>query len=81
MIETYAMESALLRARKLGEGSMAAEMTSVFLRDAMGRIEIAARDVLPVEAVRHLAAYVPVDAIALRRAIADRLLQAGRYVL
>jgi alkylation response protein AidB-like acyl-CoA dehydrogenase len=85
IMETYAMESALLRSRK---SAAAAELTAVYLRDAMGRIELSARTVLAnaggtdaLETLRRLAAYQPVDAIELRRRIAGRLLQAERYVV
>jgi alkylation response protein AidB-like acyl-CoA dehydrogenase len=85
LIETYAMDSVLLRARKVGQAlspaNIVGDMASVFLRDAMARIEVAARNVLPIETVRPLAAYEPVDSIALRRKIAARLLQAERYAL
>jgi alkylation response protein AidB-like acyl-CoA dehydrogenase len=85
IMETYAMESALLRSRKCGA---AADLTAVFLRDGMGRIELAGRTVLAdagdsaaLETLRRLAAYQPVNAIELRRKIASRLLQAERYVV
>jgi hypothetical protein len=85
------MESALLRARKLpGEGrqSIAADAASVLLRDAMARAGIAARNVLAAapdqaarQQARRLAEYEPVNAIELRRRIAQRLLQTGRYAI
>ena len=91
LIDAYVMESALLRARKLsaeGRESIAADAASVLLRDAMARVGIAARNVLaaaPDEAaqqqVRRLAEFDPVNAIESRRRIAQRLLQAGRYVI
>jgi alkylation response protein AidB-like acyl-CoA dehydrogenase len=91
MIETYAMESALLRSCKLaGRGAQtgAVELTAVLLRDALARIEISARNVLgatsspgSLELLRRLAFYRPVDAIELRRRIARRLLQAERYIV
>jgi alkylation response protein AidB-like acyl-CoA dehydrogenase len=93
MIETYAMESALLRSRKLAgieddrPGGLS-HMAAVLLRDAMARIEIAARNVLAsapapgsLQRVRRLASYEPVDAIELRRRIARRLLQAEKYIV
>jgi alkylation response protein AidB-like acyl-CoA dehydrogenase len=92
MIETYAMESALLRSRKVADleddraPGVSHNMAAVLLRDGMGRIEMAARNVLAassspgsLQRVRRLASYEPVDAIALRRLIARRLLQAERY--
>jgi hypothetical protein len=84
LIETYAMDSVHLRARKLeqqGRAGVAMNMAAVFLRDAMARIEAAARNILPIETVRSLAAYEPVDSIALRRLVAAQLLQAERYRL
>jgi alkylation response protein AidB-like acyl-CoA dehydrogenase len=88
VIETFAMESVLLRARKNRAG---AEMSIVFLRDAMGRMELSARTVLAacsegdslrtnMAVLRRFAKYDPVNAVDLRRKIADRLLGAERYV-
>ena len=92
-IEIYAMESALLRSRKVAgieadrPGGLS-HMTAVLLRDGMARIEIAARNVLAaapspgaLQRVRQLASYEPVDAIELRRRIARRLLQAEKYIV
>jgi butyryl-CoA dehydrogenase len=93
IIEAFAMESSLLRARKLsssGKGVTAPEMCAVFLRDAMARIEISARNVLgacsqpemlrtDMSVLRKLAAYDPVDAAGLRRKIAARVLARERY--
>ncbi len=95
VMDTYAMESAWLRAQRLaesGKGANAADMCAVFLRDAMARIEVAARTVIAgcsegdtlranLAVLRRFARYEPVDAIALRRKIAGRLLDAGRYVV
>jgi alkylation response protein AidB-like acyl-CoA dehydrogenase len=95
VMETFAMESALLRTRKAvaaGKASIAGEMCAVFLRDAMGRVEQAARNVLGAcsegeslhqnaMVLRRLAGYDPVDAVALRRKIAGRLLSRERYVI
>jgi len=85
------MESALLRARKLagnGGSSHAADIAAVLLRDAMGRIEISARNVLSATSSpadlrlsRELSEYEPVNAVVLRRRMASRLLQAQRYVV
>jgi len=94
VMDTFAMESSLLRMRKAlaaGKASIASEMCAVFLRDAMARIEIAARDVLGgcsegealrknMSILRRLAVYDPVDAATLRRKVAARLLAKERYV-
>jgi butyryl-CoA dehydrogenase len=95
LTETFAMESTLLRTRKLAAGGKetnAADMCGVFLRDAMGRLELAARNVLGacsegdalrsnMTVLRRFARYEPVDAIALRQKIASRLLARERYVV
>ncbi len=97
IIETFAMESALLRCEKTGKAggqapTQAGDMVAVLLRDSMARIDAFARPVLAACAegdalranmavLRRFAKYEPVDSIALRRKIADRLLAAGRYVV
>jgi alkylation response protein AidB-like acyl-CoA dehydrogenase len=91
-METFAMESTLLRCRKLaltGKTS-AADICAIFLRDAMARIQSAAQNVLGacsegsdlernMASLRSRASYEPVNAIALRRNIAERLLGSERY--
>ena len=71
-----------------GKTTLAADMTAVLLRDAMARIEISSRNALAATAdrdaqrqARNLAAYEPVNTIDARRRIAQRLLQAERYVV
>jgi hypothetical protein len=95
IMEVFAMESSLLRSRKLaasGAGGNAADMCAVFLREAMDRIEVSSRNVIGASssgnglrenmvALRGFASYDPLDAIALRRNIASRLLAAGRYTV
>ena len=93
--EVFAMESSLLRSRKLaasGTGTNAADMCAVFLREAMDRVEVSARNVIGacsagnalrenMATLRGFANYDPLDAVALRRNIAGRLLAAGRYTV
>jgi alkylation response protein AidB-like acyl-CoA dehydrogenase len=94
VMEVFAMESSLLRSRKFapGKGENAAAMCTVLLRDALSRVEVAARSVLGAclkgEALhaqmielRRLAECDPVDAVGLRRAIASRFLARERYVV
>ncbi len=95
LIETYAMESSLLRARKIeawGRSSEAPAMAAVFLADAAGRIVRAARTIAAhsgvradldaqAESLERLAHDPPSDAIALRRRIAARLIDHERYVV
>ncbi len=94
-MNVFAMESALLRAGKMaahGKGEVARDMAAVFLHEAMDTIEAAARTILAAcsegDALRTNLAVLkrftksdPVNAIALRRCIAGRLLQAERYVV
>ena len=83
------MESSLLRVEKTGHGH---DMCAVLLRDAMTRIEGFARPVLAACAegdtlrsnmavLRRFAKFDPVNSIALRRSIAERLIGAGHYIV
>jgi len=95
IMEIFAMESSLLRARKLaasGKAANAADMCAVFMCEAMNRIEISARSVIGacstgdelrenIATLRTLAAYDPPDNISLRRAIARRLLDSANYTV
>jgi alkylation response protein AidB-like acyl-CoA dehydrogenase len=89
IMETFAMESAQLRSQK---NQTAVDICAVLLPDAMGRIELLARPILAACAegdalranmaiLRRFAKFEPVDSIALRRRIAERLLSAGRYAI
>ena len=90
-METFAMESTLLRCRNLAASGKrtAHEVCQVFLRDAMARMQAASQNVLSacsgddlehnMARLRSLARYEPVNAIALRRSIAERLLGSERY--
>jgi alkylation response protein AidB-like acyl-CoA dehydrogenase len=94
IMESLAMESSLLRSRKRaisGKSGNATDMCAVFLRQAMDRVEVSCRNVLGgclggealrrnMSVLRSLANYDPIDAIALRRNIANRLLASERYV-
>ncbi len=82
MMEVLAMESSVMRARKLAvlkKGGNANDMAAVYVRDAMARIESSARNVLgecspsSFGTLKTFTAIEPVDAIALRRRIAERL--------
>jgi alkylation response protein AidB-like acyl-CoA dehydrogenase len=94
LMEILAMESALLRSRKLNvlqKGANAADMTTVLLCEGMDRVEVLCRAVLgnclagdalqhAMSALHDLASYAPADTIKLRREIASRLIAAERYV-
>lgn len=93
IMEVFAMESSLLRSRKLaGSGikDVAADICVVLLRDAMHRIEFSSETVIGgcstpttvrdnAAVLRNLANFNPLDTIALRRSIASRLLAAECY--
>jgi butyryl-CoA dehydrogenase len=96
VMETYAMESAVLRTEKLtagkGDASLAQAMTRVYLSQAMEKIEAAARKVIAAVAdgdmlrtqmaiLRRLAKYEPFNTIEARQKIAQRVIEAGKYVL
>jgi len=96
-IETYAMESAVLRARKIVErnaesAALATAMTQVYLMSAMEKVEGAARMVLAAASegdmlrtqmaiLRRLCRHDPFNTISLRQTIAQRVIEAGKYVL
>lgn len=94
-MNTFAMESVLLRTQKLaklGKGEIAGEMCSVFLREAMETVESAARNVLAASSegdalrtnlavLKRFTKFEPVNAIEARRGIAARLLAADRYMV
>ena len=95
IMEVFAMESSLLRSRKLaasGAGANAADACAVYLRDAIAEVEFAARTVLSacvegdelrryLSRLRGYAGHDPVNAIALRRQIARRVLSNERYTV
>jgi alkylation response protein AidB-like acyl-CoA dehydrogenase len=95
IMETFAMESTLLRTRKLaasGKGANAGEMCAVFLRDAMDRVEASSRTIIgacstgdsvraDMDTLRSFANCDPLDAVTLRRNIAHRLFAAGCYTV
>ena len=97
-IETYAMESAVLRAQKIvaskGEAAAAlpVAMTRVYLTQAMEKVESAARKVIAAVAegdmlrtqlaiLRRLAKYEPFNTVELRRTIAQKMIEGGKFTL
>ena len=98
VIESYAMESAVLRAQKIassqGEGAAALPiaLTRVYLSQAMEKIEAAARKIIAAVAdgdmlrtqlaiLRRLAKYEPFNTIELRKKIAGKVIERGKYTL
>jgi hypothetical protein len=94
-MNAFAMESVYLRTQKLAglhKGEIAADACAVFLREAMEIVESAARNMLAASSegdslrtnlavLKRFAKFEPVNAIAARRRIAERLLAAGRYLV
>jgi butyryl-CoA dehydrogenase len=91
----FTMESAVLRAQKMGSGN-AAEISSslarLYVAKAMDVVELAARKVLGAAAegdslrtqmaiLRRLSKREPVDTITLSREVAGPMVKAGRYSL
>ncbi|MBY6276428.1 acyl-CoA dehydrogenase family protein [Symbiobacterium thermophilum] len=94
-IEIYAMESAVLRALKAvkrGQPGLKVEMATVYCQEAFERIAATARTLLPaveedgdtlrtqLSMLRRLTRYTPANTVALKRKIAERLLEKGDYV-
>jgi hypothetical protein len=94
-MNTFAMESVFLRTQKLAKlhkGEIAADACAVFLREGMEIVESAARNVLAASSegdalrtnlavLKRFTKFEPVNAIAARRRIAERILSAGRYLV
>ena len=97
MIDTFAAESAVLRASAAGSAALhhadlheAAART--FVNDAAQRVESAARSALAamaegdtlrtlLAALRRVLKVTPVNTVALRRRLADATVERGRYIL
>lgn len=96
LIDTYAAESAVLRARdavarKQANVELHADAARISVNEAAGRIELAARsalaamaegDVLRTQlaALRRLLKVTPVNTVVMRRRLADATVAKGRYV-
>jgi Acyl-CoA dehydrogenase, C-terminal domain len=96
VIDTYASESAVLRAKDASARGVAQvehhlDAARVFVHEAAGRIELAARNCLAamaegdtlrtqLAALRRLLKVVPVNAVAMRRRLADATVQKGGYL-
>jgi butyryl-CoA dehydrogenase len=97
IMQVYALESALLRARKLagtgnGSAEVAAAMTGLLADETMALAEQAARRVLAACAggdllrtqlaiLRRLARFTPANVVELSRSVARHCIQAERYPL
>jgi butyryl-CoA dehydrogenase len=93
LMNAFAIESVYLRTQKLGaKGTNAAAMSSIFVREAMEQIESSSRTVIAacvegdnlrtnLAILKRFTKFEPVNSIELRRGIAKRLLDAGKYIV
>jgi len=97
VIETYATESAVLRAGKMaargdGRAPLAVDIARVYAHDAADKVAAASRQIVEAlqprgassalaESVPRTTTQPPFDVIAARRRIADAVIDAGRYPL
>ncbi len=95
IIDTYASESAVLRARAAADGAQAAQhqaAASVYIHDAAQRVDAAARSALAatvegdtlrtlLAALRRVLKPTAVNTVALRRRLADAATAHGGYIL
>jgi hypothetical protein len=94
--EAYAMESARLRALKMAasrgeaEADVAIKLTRLFIYETLGKIDLAAREVLAacsegdelrtlLAALRRLTRYVPINTLGLREEVADYFIEKEKY--
>jgi alkylation response protein AidB-like acyl-CoA dehydrogenase len=94
IMAVYTMESAILRAEKIGanDASIPTAMAKLYAVQAMETLEKSARMVIAAVAegdmartqfaiLRRLAKHDPADTVALRRQIAAHVIRAGKYTL
>lgn len=95
VMETWASESALLRAKKItaaagARSELYSAMASCYINDAAGRVEQHAKDVLAavsegdmlrtnMAALRRFLKIAPLNTIEIRRKVADTMLEANKY--
>jgi alkylation response protein AidB-like acyl-CoA dehydrogenase len=90
IIETFASESALLRAAQNG-GDLHAAAAKVYINDAAGRIEQSAKTALAamadgdtlrtlLAALRRLLKVTPINTVVLRRQLADATVERRNYI-
>ena len=90
LIDVYSAESALLRAAATGAGSLQEAAAQVFVADAAARVEITTRSTLAatvegdtlrtlLAALRRIMKVTPVNTVALRRRIADTVVERKQY--
>jgi alkylation response protein AidB-like acyl-CoA dehydrogenase len=91
IIEVFAMESAILRAEKMG-GEIPVALARIYAATAFDKMDIAARKIIAAVAegdmlrtqmtiLRRLSKHEATDTIALRRMVAAHVIRAGKYAL
>jgi len=96
LIDTYAAESALLRARRavadaVRTADLQGDAASIYVHEAAGRIEVAARSCLAamaegdtlrtqLAALRRLLKVTPANTVAMRRRLSDATVAKGMYL-
>jgi alkylation response protein AidB-like acyl-CoA dehydrogenase len=92
IMETYAIDTAVTRLAKKTSTDIHREVVNTFINDAMGRIELSARQVLAavaegdnlrmqLAALRRLLRWTPINTVQSRQRIADFLADSNRYAL
>lgn len=92
VMEVFAMDTAILRLIKKNAAEPQADVARTFINDAMIRVEIAGRQVLPaiaegdalrtqLGALRRLLRWSPINTVKTRQRIADFLVDSNRYAL
>ena len=92
VMEVFAMDTAIHRLMKKNSSGSHADVTRVFVNDAMNRVEFSARQVLAavaegdalrtqLAALRRLLRWMPINTVKARQRIAEFLTDNGRYGL
>jgi len=92
VMEIFAMDTAVHRLRKKTASSVHDDVARTFINDAVGRVELSAKQVLAavadgdalraqLGALRRLLRWLPLNTVKTRQRIADFLIDNGRYAL
>jgi len=92
VMDAYAIDTAVARLAKKTSTDIHREVAATFINDAMGRVELSARQVLAavaegdnlrmqLAALRRLLRWTPINTVRSRQLIADFLIDSNRYAL
>jgi len=92
VMEAYAIDTAVTRLVKMTSTDIHREVAATFINDAMGRVELSARQVLAavaegdnlrmqLAALRRLLRWTPINTVRSRQLIAEFLIDSNRYAL